>query len=338
MKLVVVGAGSIGRRHIRNLRSLGSGDIAVFDPDPSSREWVSREYGIPTLETYEAALAWDPEAALICSPSHLHLRQAREFLSLGAHLFIEKPLAERWEGVPEFIEAAKASGKVVQVGFNMRFHPAVRLIRESLVAGVVGTPWVLRTRFGHYLPQWRPDQDYRDSYSAHAVQGGGVLMDCIHEIDYMLLWGEEVQEVSSLLAHASDLEIDTEDYATILMRFASGAVGEVRLDYLRFEKLREAEVIGSQGMILWESRGKAPEHVVVRRLDRGSQAYLTLHEAPNYDINETYVSEMNHFLSCIRGEEETLVSVAEAANSLAVVLKARESFGAALSTHGSAAQ
>lgn len=336
MRTLILGAGSIGTRHVKNLLSLGVRDIAAYDSDRFARRRISAEYNIPTLDDYASALAWEPEAAIICSPSHLHLSQARDLLSTGSHLFIEKPLAQEWEGVPEFIQAANQSGKVVQVGFNMRFHPAVQLIGQLLREGAVGKPWALRTRFGHYLPQWRPDQDYRNSYSAHADQGGGVLMDSIHEIDYLLWWGGEVKETRSLLAHTSDLEIDTEDYATVMLRFASGAVGEARLDYLRYEKLREAEVIGSDGMVVWESRGKAPEHVLVRRLERGSQTYSTVYEDPEYDINESYVSEMAHFLKCVQGEERVAVTLDEAAKSLEIVLDAKEGSSPVLATPRSA--
>ena len=327
-----MGAGSIGSRHVQNLLSLGVRDIAAYDSDRFARRRISDEYRIPTLDDYGSAVAWEPEATVICSPSHLHLSQARDLLRAGSHLFIEKPLAQEWEGVEEFIQAANRSGKVVQVGFNMRFHPAVQLVGQLLRDGAVGKPWVLRTRFGHYLPQWRPEQDYRKGYSARADQGGGVLMDSIHEIDYLLWWGGDVQEIRSMLAHTSNLEIDTEDYATVLLRFASGAVGEARLDYLRYEKLREVEIIGSDGMVVWESRGKAPEHVLVQRLESGSQTYSTVYEDTEYDINESYVAEMSHFLKCIQGEEPPVVTLEEAAKSLAIVLDAKESSAPVLAT------
>jgi len=323
VKVLLLGAGSIGRRHLKNLLHLGVRDIAVYDPDPGARQWVSQEYSLVTLDAYEPALDWGADAALVCTPNHLHLSQARDLLNQGMHLFIEKPIAESWEGVPEFVHDVERSGKVVQVGFNMRFHPAVRRIQEALQGGQIGVPWVLRNRYGHYLPQWRPGQDYRHTYSAHADQGGGILMDSIHEVDSMVWWGGEVQEVTALLAHTSHLEIDVEDYATVLLRFASGAAGEVRLDYLRYDKLRDAEVIGSEGMILWESRGKAPEHVLVQRFDPISRSYTTLCEVPEYDVNETYVDELRHFFGCIQAGENPLVTAAEAAKSVAVVLEAK---------------
>ena len=324
MRTLLLGAGSIGRRHLANLKSLGVRDLAVYDPNRKSRNQISDEYQVVTVDSYPDALAWEPEIAFVCSPSHLHLSQARHLLAQNVHIFVEKPLSDWMEGVAEFIQATKGSRSIVQVGYNMRFHPAVQLIQKAVMNGDIGDPWVFRCRFGHYLPQWRPDQDYRETYSAHADQGGGVLADCIHEVDYLLWWGGEVNEVRSLLAHTSDLEIDTEDYATVLLKFTSGAVGEVRTDYLRFEKLREAEIIGSTGMLIWESRGKVPEHVTLRRFDRTDQTYITLYEDAGFDINKTYVDEIEHFLKCVAGEAEPLITAEEASRSLEVMVQARQ--------------
>ena len=322
MKALVVGAGSIGRRHIDNLHALGIGELGVYDAHPATQRAVAAD-GIRTFDAYAAALDWQPDVALICSPSHLHLGQASDLLEVGAHVFVEKPLSHSWEGIPEFLRRADASDRVVQVGYNLRFHPAVRCIQENLAAGKIGTAWLLRARFGHYLPQWRPGHDYRETYAARVGQGGGVLMDCIHEVDYLLSWGGDVAETRASLARVSDLEIDGEDYATVFLRFASGAVGEVRADYLRYDKVREAEVIGSAGMLVWESQGRDPEAVLVRFFDPKTKNYTTLLELAGYDPNEMYVDELRHFLGCVRGEGEPLVTAREAARSLAIVLEAR---------------
>ena len=89
-------------------------------------------------------------------------------------------------------------------------------------------------------------------------------------------------------------------------------------------------------MVVWESRGKAPEHVLVRRLERGSQTYSTVYEDPEYDINESYVSEMAHFLKCVQGEERVAVTLDEAAKSLEIVLDAKEGSSPVLATPRSA--
>ena len=303
--------------------TLGVRDITLYDSDRAARRRASEELRVPTHDLYSSALAWEPEAALICTPTEVHLSQAQHLLAQGVHLFIEPPLAVSWEGVSEFVNAAEGSKRIVQVGYNMRFHPAVTRIQHEVIQGNIGTPWVLRTRFGHYLPLRQPNQDYRSTYSAQSAQGGGALMDGIHEVDYMLWWGGKVQETRSLLGQTSDLEIDVEDYATLLLRFESGAVGEVRVDYLRYEMLREAELIGSSGMLLWESSGDSSEHILVRRLDKESQTYHTLYEAPRYDINQTYIDEIKHFIACINGEVTPLLPVSDAAASLSVVLEAK---------------
>ena len=328
MRVLVMGAGSIGRRHLANLRALGVSDLVVYDPLPAARERAAREWDAVSVETEESALDREPEVVFICSPSHLHLRQARAVLG-RAHLFVEKPLATESEGVPALLEADRRGRRVATVGHNMRFHPAVRRIREEMLAGAVGRPWVLSARFGHYLPNWRPGQDYRTTYSAHAAEGGGVVMDGLHDIDYVLWWGGEVREVLPFRAAVSGLDIDGEDYAAVLLRFTSGAVGHVQLDYLRCEKLRGAEIMGSAGVLVWESLGKTPEWVRVRRIDAETRRSETLLDLPAYDVNETYVAEVQHFFRAIRGAEPPQLTLADAAASLPVVLAARAPAGAA---------
>src|SRR5262245_54469883 len=120
MKILVLGAGSIGRRHLTNLKSLAVEDLGVFDADASLTRQTADEFGITALASYQNALAWRADAVLICTPNHLHLHHASDFFHGGAHLFIEKPLASNWYGVPEFVEAVQNSRQVVLNGFNMR--------------------------------------------------------------------------------------------------------------------------------------------------------------------------------------------------------------------------
>lgn len=323
MRVLILGASCIGLRHMRNLLSLGIRDIAVHDSDRAARRRANVEYDALTLDSYQSALAWEPEIAFICTPAQFHLAQAQHLLAQGVHLFIEKPLADRWEGVPEFLEAVERTSSIVQVGYNMRFHPAVARIHQEIAQGSIGTPWLFRTRSSQKFFQGQSDPGHQDSESSNAELKGSALIDDIQEIDYTLWWGGNVEQVSALMGHASNLETDVEDYAAVLLRFVSGAIGEVRADLLGIETIRETEVTGSTGILLWESKGSNPEHVLLRRFDKEHQSYHTLFEAPRYDVNQTYIDEIKHFLACVQEKTAPLVSVSEAAESLSVTLQAK---------------
>src|SRR6185369_13479350 len=131
--------------------------------------------------------------------------------------------------------------------------------------GTPRTPLCFRARFSHYLPNWRPGTDYRTSYSARRAHGGGIVLEGVHEIDYVRWMAGEVASVSAWAGRLSGLDIDSEDCALITLHCKSGAVAQIHLDYLSPLKLRGCEVVGEDAVLRWASEGKAPERVRVTR-------------------------------------------------------------------------
>ena len=179
LRVLVVGLGSIGRRHAANLRTLGVTALAGYDPGAS----VPEVEGLRRVESLADGLAWGPDAVLVATPTHLHIQTAAAAADRGCHVFIEKPLAATLEGIDVLRAAVRRGGLVTMVGCNMRFHPGPAEVKRLIDDGAVGTVIAARIQTGSYLPAWRPSTDYRGSYSAHADQGGGAILDCIHELD-----------------------------------------------------------------------------------------------------------------------------------------------------------
>ncbi len=324
MKCLVVGAGSIGRRHLRNLHTLQFGSLSVCEPDAAARDAVAREFGIKGYATLDDALAAGPDAVFVCTPTHHHLPIARAALQADAHLFIEKPLAASLAGVDELAAAAQARRRIVLVGCNMRFHPGVARLRTALDQAALKRPLLFQARFGHFLPNWRPGADYRLSYSARRESGGGIMLEGVHEFDYLRWLGGEVTGVAGHAAHVSGLEIDGEDWAVVLLRFESGAVGQIHLDYLSSLKLRGCEVVGEEGVLRWTSEGKNPEVVRVC-LDAGPGGKREeLYRCEAYDSNLMYLEELTHFRKCLEGVAKPALDLAGARRVLALALTARD--------------
>ena len=164
-------------------------------------------------------------------------------------LFIEKPLTHRPEGIAELAGLLKRHNCVSLVGCNMRFHPGPAQVKRFIEEGRLGKVLFARIHAGSYLPEWRPGTDYRQNYAAKAETGGGCMLDCIHEIDLARWYLGEVEEVMACAAHLSRLEIDTEDYAFLLLRHENGAVSEVHLDYLQRSYERGCQIAGEQGTL-----------------------------------------------------------------------------------------
>jgi predicted dehydrogenase len=324
MKFLVVGCGSIGRRHLMNLRSLNAGDVAVCDVDAGGRAAAAAGGASPVFDDLDRAMDWRPDAVLVCVPNAGHADVAIMALNRGAHCFIEKPLAHTREAADRLVAAARATRRVVLVGCNMRFHAGVAQLKEALTARPGAGSWIFRAHFGHHLANWRPGRDYRTTYSSAADQGGGIVLDAVHEIDYLGWLGGPIVAVDARGGRVGDLEIDTEDHAHLRLTFASGAIGEVQLDYLRPVKSRGCEIIGPGMVLTWISEGKNPETIRVRQFDGNAGIWKDLFVSEAYDANAMYVDEMRHFIDCLHGSVAAALDADGAREVLALALTARE--------------
>jgi predicted dehydrogenase len=289
---LVVGGGSIGQRHLRNLATLGAGRLIAVDPDPARRDAVE-QLGAKAYPDLEDGLAEKPEVVVVATPPSRHMPAVVAALEAGAHVLVEKPLEATREAGERARDAARRHDRVVWVGYQFRFHPAVRRLRELVAGGAIGTPLLLRAEVGQYLPDWRPQQDYRASYNASRELGGGIILDASHEIDYARLLVGEIVGVSAMAGTLSTLEIEVEDAALILARFASGALGEWHFDTIQRAYTRGAKLVGEQGTLVWEW----PATVRVFRADTGRWETETL----PFEMNDLYLDEMRGFLGATQG-------------------------------------
>ena len=319
LPILVVGCGAIGTKHIRNLRALGMEEIAACDPDPERLGYAVSEFGVAGYESFEEALDRVlPEAVLLCTPPHLHISQALATVRSGAHVFVEKPLSHSLEGVDELIRQAAEQQLIIQVGYNLRFHPGLQKIKALLDEGVVGRVLWARAEFGHYLPDWRPWEDYRQSYTAHRSMGGGIILDSSHGIDYMRWLLGEVTEVYCLADVVSDLLVDAEDTASMIVRFATGSVGEIHLDFVQRVRSRSCKIVGTEGTLIWDCFGGE------LRLSTAADGEWKQFDT-SCDLNDMYVAEMQSFLSCLDGSKVPPVGGCSARRVLEIALAAHES-------------
>lgn len=316
MKVAVFGCGSIGRRHARNLRSLGH-DVIGYEPDPAARKAAVEDVG-PQLHP-DLATVWRarPEAAFVCAPPQAHLSLAQAAVEQGAHVFIEKPLADSVEGTEALARAADDAGRVTMVGCNMRFHPGPAALKQLLAKGAAGEPIAARIHSGSYLPGWRPWQDYRLSYSASRAHGGATL-ECIHELDLALWFFGPAALAGAAVLPARTLGLDTDGLAEILLRHRSGVLSSVHINFLQRDYQRGCEVIGSEGTLAWDFHSGRVE------LRAASGLPIVLASAPvEWELNRMYVDEVEHFLDAVARGGPALNPVSEAAATLRLALEAR---------------
>jgi predicted dehydrogenase len=318
MKFLVIGCGSIGERHIRNLQSLSAGEILVHDIDSERLALIGEKYRVRTYVNFDQALKQHIDAFIVCVPPSLHIPFALSGAEHGAHLFIEKPLSHTLDGVDSLLNQTRAKCLVVFIGYNLRFHPGLRLVKQFLDEDRIGKVISATVDVGQYLPDWHPWQDYRQMYTAKKETGGGIILDGSHELDYIRWLLGEVKEVFCFAGKLSSLEVETEDTAEIILKFENGAMAGVHLDFVQRAYSRSCKLIGERGTIVWDYPGKKVS-IFYATTDHWEEIKT---EA---DPNDMYISEMKHFVNCVRGEETPVVNGAGAKRVLQIALAAKES-------------
>jgi predicted dehydrogenase len=313
MRFLVLGVGSIGQRHAKNLRGLGH-EVLAFDTDAARLAQVGSSLSIETLPALAAGAERKPDGVLVCTPPAVHVQGAREALGWGAHLFVEKPLAPSSRAVGRLLEEAEARGRRILVGSNLRFFKPLQRVKTLVDEGRIGRVLSVRAQCGFYLPSWKPGTDYRETYRARAAEGGGILLDAIHEFDYLRWIFGEAREVFATTGRVSGLDLDVEDLAEVTLRFVSGAVGQLHLDYLQRSYRRDCEVIGERGVIVWDYIGRR-----VTLFTEEPDRWQGFGEPIDVNHNEMFVEEMRHFVRCLEGQETPVVDGGDALLTLRLV-------------------
>ena len=311
MRVAIIGFGGIGHRHLENLQFLVPDcEIVVL----RRRESPAVENSA-TVHTLAEVLRLKPRAAVLSGPASHHVKTAIELAEAGIHLFIEKPLSNSLKGTGELLDLCRKQELVAMVGYNMRFHEPLTLLRDAVDQGKIGRLLYLHAEVGQYLPDWRPDMDYRSTVSARRKLGGGAMLELSHEIDLARWIGGEVRAVTARADRIGHLEIDVEDLADMILDYHSGSLAHVHVDMLQRVPRRRVLVVGEEGSAEWDM-----ETDCTRVFDARVGSWEELHPAGPVDRNRMYLEEMRHFLDCVREAKEPTVGLANGIETLRLVM------------------
>lgn len=335
LKILMIGLGSVGQRHVRNLRQLLDEKVEITAYRTRKRPYVLTEqasieqgsnleekYNIRLYENMDEAMDQKPDAVFVCNPPDQHMLTALKAAQKGLNLFIEKPLAHSYEHVNELMELIQRQNLVALVGYQMRFHPCLRKLEELIKEKTVGNILAVRAELGEYLPGFHPYEDYRQMHESSKSRGGGVILSQIHELDYLYWLFGLPRRVFTVGGHLSKLEMDAEDMASILMEYnieGKSIPMHLHEDFIQRPASRICQVIGDEGKILADLR-----ELTVKVFDRQGQLVETNY-FEGFQRNQLFLDEMNHFLECLQRKQTPLVTVREGAQSLRMALAARES-------------
>jgi predicted dehydrogenase len=253
MKVLIIGLGSMGRRYLRLLKEMKPVEIIGLK---SSRKEIDKKHyechGIKLASDIHQAVGIRPDFAIISNPTSLHVESALVLAETGIPFLIEKPVSDNMDRLDVLLDIVKEKSLKVMVGFQLRQHPGYKRVKKIIKSGDIGKPLSLQGYVGQYLPDWRPNADYKQTSSARKDLGGGVILDLCHEIDIAISLLGSVARLSCFCDHYSNLEINTEDLADIILVHKDGCQSHIHLNYLERNYAWTTRITGDKGTVIWD--------------------------------------------------------------------------------------
>lgn len=321
-RILIVGFGSIGRRHLRLARqTLPNADIRILRHHPGSE---APESANGVFFSMEEAVDFAPQIAVIANPAPFHVATAQALASAGAHLLVEKPLSDSLTGVAHLLETCRRQQVGLLTGYNLRFVTSLQRFRNLLSERIVGRVLSVRCEVGQFLPDWRTESDYRQSVSAQRKLGGGALLELSHELDYLRWIFGEVEWVHASLSRQSTLELDVEDTAHLSLGFmptsdSPALIATANLDFIRHDTTRLCTAIGESGSLRWNG---VSGYVELYRAGAKQWEELFRHQQQRDD---SYLAQWSHLIDCVQQHETPLISGEDGLRVLEIIEAARSS-------------
>lgn len=316
MKFAIIGCGSIGKRHIKNLLSLNH-KVAAWNRGEKRRKEVKKLFDIQTFSKQEELYnKFKPDVVFICTPNIDHTKDALLAAKNKCSIFIEKPLASNLKDLSKLKKIIINSKINTHIACNMRFDFGPKKIKELLNSKTLGK--ILWSNFfvGTYLPKWHPNEDYKKMYSSLTSLGGGVILDCIHEIDLLLWYFNAPTKYYSIMKNTKTLNIQTEDIADFIFHFKSGLIASMHMDYLYYPPKRSIKILGQKGWAEWDIATND-----VKMYLNSSKKIKIFKSKKNYNKNLMYIDQIKYFIDCIKKNKKSFSSFEDGFNALNLVMK-----------------
>ena len=304
MNILIVGLGSIAKKHIAAIRELAP-ETSIFALRSSkSSQDIDGIENLYSLEDINIRF----DFAIISNPTSKHAETINELIGLEIPLFIEKPLFGDL-GHEDLREKVNSAGMLTYVACNLRFLESIRFLHDYIKAHPEKRVNEVNVYCGSYLPDWRPGTDYRKCYSAIPELGGGVNIDLIHDIDYIYWIFGRPEESISICRNVSSLGIRAVDYANYVLLYP-GFTASIVLNYYRRDYKRTIEVVFENGTWLVDLK----KNIIT---DEDSTVIFKGKNTPL----DTYKSQMAYFLDLIHEGKRAENSINEAYEVLKICLK-----------------
>ena len=311
-KVAVIGLGNIATRHRHNLKLLFP-KVELLAMSASGRipqEDINECDGIAT--SIDELIQAQVELVIVASPAPFHAQHSIPFIEAGIPTLIEKPVTTSLEDAKAINRVIELHQTPVSIGYCLRYLPSAQKLKALLEQGIIGTLYNAHIEIGQYLPDWRPNKNYRDSVSAQKRLGGGALFELSHELDYAQWLLGPLQVKHAILRTSEVLALDVEDMADIIALTDLGAVATIHLDFLQRKAHRKCSFVGSKGRIDWDLM--LNELTLITATETS-----VLYSEPKWDKNQMYLAMIEDFVQMIEKNKHTCINFTEAIRTVSLI-------------------
>lgn len=304
MEILIIGLGSIANKHIYAINSVLS-NSNIFALRSGKKSTIIK--GIQNIYSLEELIN-KPDFAIISTPTNLHANFIIELSKRNIPMMIEKPSLHTLEDADLILSLIKQNKSFTYVAFNLRFHPCIQFLKKYLEANKIRINEVT-VYCGSYLPDWRPNVNFKNIYSANLNMGGGVHLDLIHELDFTTwLFGKPLS-YKAFKSNQSSLNIDAPDYSHYLLYYPNYCA-TITLNYFRRDTKRTIEIVHEDSTISID---------LIQQIIIDSKRGV-LFENKEFNILDTYVAQMNYFVQKLLNKQAHMNSFEESLDVLEIAL------------------
>ena len=323
MKICVIGMGSIGQRHFKNLvffkKKFKIKEISAYEANRTKVLSLKKKYTNYLITDNFADAVKNSDIVYICSPTNLHNQSILKTLKYTSpHFYIEKPLSSKIDGCRSVINKIKNRNKKIAIGYMLRNHPVITFTKKILEKKKLGKVLFARAESGFYLPFWHPWENYKDFYMSSIKRGGGALLDTSHEINYLQYFFGAAKKVSGKVQTISSLDITSDDLTLANIFFKKGVQAQVHLDLLQFDEERYFKIIGSKAVLIGDLKNN---QVKIFNID--SKKWKIKYFKFNFD--EIYHIQFSNFMKKLNRKKSNICDEEEAYHTMQIIEAIRKS-------------
>lgn len=316
-KIVVVGLGSVAKRHIKNLKTLYP-NATLCAVSSSGNLPVTQLAHVDLLSAeIQEAIDFNPDFAIIASPATYHFRHAKLFLDAKIPILIEKPITADSKDSYELVKLIQQAKVPVSIAYCLRYLPAIKVVKNIINKNQLGRLYNISAHVGQFLPDWRKDIDYRSSVSASIKLGGGVLLELSHELDYVQYLLGDLNYNHAILRHTQELNLEVEEIADIILTSQMGTVCSFHLNFIQKQAQRFCYFIGEKGHMYWDILNNQIS------ITQETQKEIVFDE-PSWDKNNMYLLMLEDFVAKIKANNTQLESVHSACRTIELIERIKD--------------